>query len=159
MLARTLVRFVSPDARHEGVRPIQLWGLRLFFLLMLVLVTPTAWNVLLTHQGPWDPLRGIAFAVWATYPALAVFGLIQPLRWLPLMFFTLGYKAIWLAFIAYPLWQAGTLWGTPTGEIAGSFLALPLLAAVVPWGYARRSFFSWPRQELQTGPNAPVVAS
>jgi hypothetical protein len=37
------------------------------------------------------------------------------------------------------------LWGTPTGELAGSFLALPLLVAVVPWGYAWRTYVAWPR--------------
>ena len=129
MPAHPLVAFLAPDPRHDGVRPIQVWGLRLFFLLMLVFVAPTAWRALLTHAGPWEPVRAVAIAVWATYPALALFGLFQPLRWLPLMFFTIGYKAIWLAFIALPAWQAGTLWGTPTGEIASSFLALPVLAA------------------------------
>ena len=138
--------FRSDPLRHEGVRPFNIWGLRLFYFLMLVFVAPSAWGVLLTHDGPWDPVRAVAFAAWATYPALALFGLLHPLRWLPLMFFTIGYKAIWLAFVAYPLWQAGTLWGTPTGEVAGSFLALPLLAAVVPWGYAWRTYFAWPRR-------------
>ena len=146
MPANSLVRFVSPDPRHDGVRPVQLWGLRLFYLLMLVLVTPVAWQALLVHAGPWDPLRAVTFAVWATYPALAFFGLFRPLRWLPLMYFTIGYKAIWLAFVAYPLWQAGNLWDTPTGEVAASFLALPLLVLVVPWGYAWRTYFGWPRR-------------
>jgi hypothetical protein len=70
------------------------------------------------------------------------------------MFFTIGYKAIWLAFVAYPLWQAGTLWGTPTGEVASSFLALPLLAAVVPWGYAWRTYFAWPRRVIEARPTS-----
>ena len=149
----TLARFFASDPqRHEGVRPVQIWGLRLFYFLMLIFVAPTAWRVLLAHGGPWDPLRAVAFAVWATYPALALFGLIHPLRWLPLMFFTIGYKALWLGFIAYPLWQAGTLWGTPTGEIASSFLGLPLLAAVVPWGYAWRTYFGWPRRSAEAQP-------
>lgn len=144
MPANALVRFFSPDPRHEGVRPVQAWGLRLFFLLMLVFVAPTAWRGLLLHEGAWDPVRAVAVAAWATYPALALFGLLRPLRWLPLMYFTIGYKTIWLAFVAWPLWQAGTLWGTPTGEVAASFLPLPLLAAVVPWGYAWKHHFSWP---------------
>lgn len=37
-----LARPFAPDPRHENVRPIQIWGLRLFFLLMLIFVTPTA---------------------------------------------------------------------------------------------------------------------
>lgn len=149
MLAHPLIRFFAPDPRFHGVRPVQIWGLRLFFLLMLVFVAPSAWRVLLTHEGAWDPVRAVAFAMWATYPALALFGLIHPLRWLPLMFFTIGYKTIWLAFVAVPLWQAGTLWESPSGEIARSFLALPLLATVVPWGYAWRTYFAWPRGELR----------
>ena len=139
--------FTSDPQRNEGVRPVQLWGLRLF-LLMLVFVAPTAWGALLAHDGPWDPMRAVAIAVWATYPALALFGLLRPLRWLPLMFFTIGYKTIWLAFVAAPLWQAGALWGTPTGEIAASFLTLPLLVVVVPWGYAWRTYFGWPQARL-----------
>lgn len=137
--------FASDPQRHEGVHPVQVWGLRLFYLLMLVFVAPTAWRGLLAHDGPWDPMRAVVIAVWATYPSLALFGLLRPLRWLPLMFFTIGYKAIWLAFVAAPLWQSGALWGTPTGEIAASFLALPLLVAVVPWGYAWRTYFAWPQ--------------
>ncbi len=132
--------FRSDPLRHDGVRPIQIWGLRLFNLLMLLFVAPTAWRVLLSHEGEWAPLSAVAWAVWATYPSLGLFGLFQPLRWLPLMFFTLGYKSIWLAFVAVPLWAAGTLAGSSAQPIAESFLALPLLALVIPWGYAWRTF-------------------
>lgn len=132
--------FASDPQRYEGVRPFNLWGLRLFYLLMLLFVAPTAWQVLLTHEGPWQPLSAVAWAVWATYPSLALLGLFQPLRWLPLMFFTLGYKTIWLIFVAWPLWQAGTMEGSSAQPIAESFLALPLLALVIPWGYAWRTY-------------------
>lgn len=132
--------FRSDPHRHEGVRPFQIWGLRLFYLLMLLFVAPAAWRVLLAHDGDWAPLSAIAWAVWATYPSLALFGLFQPLRWLPLLFFTLGYKTVWLAFVAWPLWRSGTLEGSAAQPIAESFLALPLLAVVIPWGYAWRAF-------------------
>lgn len=137
--------FRSDPRRHEGVRPISIWGLRLFYFLMLVFVAPSAWRVLLNHEGPWDPLHAVAWAVWATYPALAVFALFHPLRWLPLMFFTIGYKAIWLAFVAVPLWQAGTMEGASAQPIAESFLGLPLLVLVVPWGYAWRTYVTGAR--------------
>jgi len=132
--------FRSDPLRHDGVRPIQIWGLRLFYLLMLLFVAPTAWRVLLSHEGAWAPLPAIAWSVWATYPGLALFGLFQPLRWLPLLFFSLGYKSIWLAFVAVPLWATGTMAGSSAQPIAESFLALPLLALVIPWGYAWRTF-------------------
>jgi hypothetical protein len=77
---------------------------------MLVFVAPYAWRVLVTHEGPWDPVRAVTFAVWATYPALALFAVFRPLRW------------------------------------------LPLLAAVVPWGYAWRTYFGWPRRSAEAQP-------
>ena len=69
------------------------------------------------------------------------------------MCFAIGYKAIRLAFVAVPLWQAGTLRGTPTGEIASTFLALSLLAAVVPWGYAWRTYVAWPQRVVDARPS------
>ncbi len=132
--------FRSDPLRHEGVRPFQIWGLRAFYLLMLLFVAPTAWRVLLSRQGEWAPLSAVAWSVWATYPALALFGLIHPLRWLPLMLFTLGYKAIWLAFVAVPLWRAGTMEGSSAQSVAESFLAMPLLALFIPWGYVWRTY-------------------
>jgi hypothetical protein len=132
--------FRSDPLRHDGVRPFQIWGLRLFYLLMLLFVAPTAWRVLLSHQGDWAPLTAVAWSVWATYPALALFGLLQPLRWLPLLFFTLGYKTVWLIFVALPLWRAGTFEGSSAQPVAESFLALPLIALVIPWGYAWRTY-------------------
>ncbi|WP_386068006.1 hypothetical protein ACFJIW_00220 [Tahibacter sp. UC22_41] len=138
--------FASDPARREGVRPVQIWGLRLFYLLMLLFVVPDAWGTLLRHEGPWDPVRAVAFCVWATYPALALFGLARPLRWLPLMVFTIGYKTLWLAFVAWPLWRAGTLAGSSAEEMTYVFAIVPLLAAVVPWGYVWREYVALPRR-------------
>ena len=132
--------FRSDPQRHEGVRPFNIWGLRLFYLLMLVFVAPAAWKVLLMHQGEWQPVSAAAWAVWATYPSLALFGLFHPLRWLPLMFFTIGYKTIWMVFVALPLLRAGTMEGSSAQPIFESFLGLPLLVLVVPWGYAWRTY-------------------
>jgi hypothetical protein len=148
----TIANFFRTDPlRYEGVRPINIWGLRLFYLLMLVFVAPNAWQVLLTHEGPWQPLSAIAWAVWATYPALAFFGLFHPLRWLPLMFFTIGYKAVWLVFVALPLWQAGSMDGASAQPIAESFYGLPLLMLVVPWAYAWRTYVRGARGHRAAG--------
>ena len=132
--------FKSDPLRHEGVRPFNVWGLRLFYLLMLVFVAPGAWRVLLTHTGELKPMDAVAWSVWAAYPSLALFALFHPLRWLPIMLFTIFYKATWLAVVAVPLWRAGTMEGASAQPIAESFMALPLLVLVVPWGYVWRTY-------------------
>lgn len=142
----TFTRFFASDPqRYEGVRPVQIWGLRLFFLLMLLLVAPGAWGTLLRHDGPWDDVRAVAWCVWAIYPTLALFGLFRPLRWLPLMLFTIGYKTLWLAVVAWPLLLAGTLAGSAAEELTYVFAIVPLLAVVVPWGYVWREYIVLPR--------------
>jgi hypothetical protein len=59
---------------------------------------------------------------------------------IPLMLFTIGYKSLWLAVVAYPLWRAGTLAGNPAEEMTQVFLMTPLLIAAVPWGYVLRHY-------------------
>ena len=141
--------FFLPDhRRYEGVRPVQIWGLRMFYLLMAAFVATNAWTELLTHQGPWQPMSALAYCVWATYPTLAVLGLFHPLRMLPIMLFTIGYKTLWFVFVAYPLWSAGALAGSSAEGITNSFLGLPLLMLVVPWGYVWRTYFRPPQRSV-----------
>jgi hypothetical protein len=144
-----LASLFAPDhMRYDGVRPIQIGLLRVFYALMPLFVGTYAWRSIFTHHGPWDPVRAIAVCVWAAYPTLSILGILHPLRMLPLFLFMLAYKAIWLGAVAYPLWRAGALWGTPTGDIARDFLALPLGFLAVPWGYVFRTYVLPPRRPV-----------
>lgn len=138
----SLPRILRPDAeRWEGVRPIQIGLLRTFYFLMAAFVATDAWRGILTHEGPWDPVRAVAVCVWAAYPTLGVLGLLHPLRMLPLMLFMVLYKSIWLVAVAFPLWRTGQLWGTPAGDMTAAFAALPVAIAAIPWGYVWRTYF------------------
>lgn len=131
--------FLTPAARYDGVRPFNIWLLRLVYFLAAAFVATWAWGALLTHEGPWDQYRSVAISMWAAYPTLMLLGLIHPLRMLPLVFFSILYKALWLTMVAYPMWQAGTL--TPSAlQMAKDFLWLPLALIAIPWGYSFRTF-------------------
>jgi hypothetical protein len=130
----------TPSAQHDGVRPIHVWLLRLISFLAGVFVATWAWGSLLRHEGPWDPYRAVALCVWAAYPTLLFFGMLHPVRMLPLILFTVAYKAIFLALISYPAYQAGTLSGT-TLQFTKDFLWLPLALVAIPWGYVVRRYF------------------
>jgi hypothetical protein len=132
--------FVRDDARYEGVRPINIFLLRIIYFLMCALMARTAWSSILTHQGAWDPYRAMADCVWAAYGTLSLLGLLHPLRMLPVVLFMIFYKSLWLAVVAYPLWHAGTLAGSSAEELTYIFLAAPVFALCVPWGYVARHF-------------------
>ena len=60
----SLSRIFTPDhARYEGVRPINVYLLRVFFALMVLFVAPGSWSTILTNEGAWDRFRAMAFCV------------------------------------------------------------------------------------------------
>jgi hypothetical protein len=132
--------FTTNYEHYEGVRPINIYLLRLLYFLMAIFVATDSWSSIINHQGPWDHLRAVASCVWAAYSTLSVFGLIHPLKWLPIMVFMIFYKALWLLVVAYPLWRANALAGSPAAEMAGVFLMIPLPIVAVPWIYFFKTY-------------------
>lgn len=138
-LQTTLVSWFKPSITYDGVRPFQVFMLRFFYFLAAAFVATWAWRTLLTHEGPWEQYRSVMICVWAAYPTLLAIGLIHPLRMLPIMLFTIFYKALWLGIVAYPMYRAGTL--TPSAlQMAKDFLWLPFAIVAVPWGYAVKTY-------------------
>ncbi len=132
--------------RYEGVRPINVYLLRLLFFLVVVFVATDSWSAILKHQGPWDHVRAAAICMWAAYSVLSIFGLINPLKWLPIVMFEIFYKIIWLVIVAYPLWSTNRLAGSPAAEMTYAFLWVILPIVAMPWGYAFRTY-GWPSKK------------
>ena len=82
-------------------------------------------------HGP-EQRKEVAFCVSA-YPTLSIFGLIRPLKWLPIVIFLIFNKSLWVIVVAYPLWRAGALAGSPAQEMAHIFVWAPVVALIVPW--------------------------
>ena len=132
---------LEPDyERYEGVRPINIYLLRLLFLLVVVFVGSDAWSAIVKHEGAWDHVRAAAICMWAAYAVLSILGLIHPLRWLPIVMFEILYKLIWLAVVAYPLWSANQLAGSPAEGMTHAFLWVILPIVAMPWAYAFRTY-------------------
>jgi hypothetical protein len=137
----SIARLFTPDrVRYEGVRPVNVYLLRLFYFLMAAFVGTDAWRTVLTQEGPWDHTRAAAWCMWVAYPTLSVLGLVHPLRMLPIMLFVIFYKTLWLAVVAFPLWSAGTLAASPANEMALTFLWVWVPVLAVPWGYVWRTY-------------------
>ena len=137
----SIARIFRADHEHwDGVRPINIYLLRTVYMLAGVFVTAETWHEIFTHVGPWNHIRGVAVAVWASYPLLCLLGVFKPLKLLPIMVFIVLYKSIWLVVVAWPMWRAGTLIGSPAEEMARVFVWVPVAFLVVPWGYFFREY-------------------
>jgi hypothetical protein len=134
------------DERREGVRRINLYLLRLVFILMFVLLGKDTWTHVLRHQGPWEPVNAIAWCVWTSFATLAGLGILHPLRMLPILLLEILYKVMWLYLVAYPLWSAGALAGSPAEGITSAFVWVILPIVAVPWGYVLTTYFRPPKR-------------
>lgn len=126
--------------QYEGVYNFKIYLIRLVFLLTFVFVGMSSWTTLLTFEGSWDPVRAVAFCVWAAYSTLSVLGVIHPLKMLPILIFQIFYKSIWLIIVAYPLWSSGQLAGSPAEEMTYTFLWIVLPLIAMPWGYFVKTY-------------------
>jgi hypothetical protein len=123
------------DVRYEGVRRINVYLLRLVFILMFFVLGRSTWTHILTHRGSWEPTDAIAWCVWTAFATLAGLGIIRPLKMLPILLLEIFYKVLWLVIVAYPLWSNGTLAGSPAEGATSAFLWVLLPIVAVPWAY------------------------
>lgn len=133
------------DGRYEGVRRINIYLLRLLYILMFFVLGRETWVHILTHQGSWDPTDAMAWCVWSAFATLAGLGIIRPLKMLPIVLLEIFYKVLWLIIVAYPLWSTGKLVDSPAEGMTSAFLWVLLPIVAVPWGYAFVNYVYNPR--------------
>jgi len=129
------------NERHEGVPNINIYLLRLLYVLMFFVLGRITWTHVLTHQGPWDPTNAVEWCVWTAFATLAGIGIVRPVKMLPIVLLEIFYKVQWLILVAYPLWSKGTLAGSPAEDITAQFLWVILPIVAVPWGYVFANYF------------------
>src|SRR4051794_19080 len=128
-----------PATRPVGQLP--LWRVNLLRVGYLVMGGGLAiykWPLLFNHE-PWSLAEGTVQCLLVAMSVLALLGLRYPLRMLPILLFEVGWKALWLAIVALPLWSGGRLEGaflTQTNKV----LWVVIVAAVIPWRYAFTRF-------------------
>ena len=91
----------------------------------------------------WELKAGVVDAMLVAMSLLALLGLRYPLQLLPLLFFEMGWKAIWLLRVALPLSLSGQL-DDVTAETAVACLWAVVFPFVIPWGYVLATYVRKP---------------
>jgi hypothetical protein len=134
------------DDRFEGVRRINIYLLRLVFILMFFVLGRDTWTHIFAHQGAWEPGNAMVWCVWTAFATLAGLGIIRPLKMLPILLLEIFYKVLWLILVAYPLWSAGTLAGSSAEGTTSAFLWVILPIVAVPWVYVIENYIYKPKK-------------
>jgi hypothetical protein len=118
------------------VSTFRLYLLRATYLLLVVGLAFDQWGALITHPDTWPHMRGVVASVLTAVSLLAVLGLRHPLAMLPLLFFELLWKSIWLAAIALPLARGKGLSPSFADTAWSCALGLVVFSVAIPWRYA-----------------------
>lgn len=127
----------APDAQA-----LPLWrihALRAIYALLVVGLGTVIWPSILDLSVEWSLARGLVNAMLAALGLLALLGLRYPVQMLPLLFFELTWKTIWLLRVALPLSLSHRMDAATTGtmyEVAGVLI----LYVLFPWGYILRAY-------------------
>ena len=75
---------------------------------------------------------------------LAVLGIRYPLQMLPLLFFELLWKVMWLVAWGLPLWSAQRLAPDSEQTLISNLVGVVLVPLAIPWGYVFKQYVRAP---------------
>lgn len=117
----------------------RLYLLRALYLLVVVGLGIVIWPGIIRHEAPWKLMEGTVNCMLAAFSLLCAVGLRYPLKMLPVLFWEIIWKTLWLGLVALPQWLSGHVDEAIVPSIfACSFVVLFYIA--VPWSYVRKQY-------------------
>ena len=116
--------------------------MRVGYLLMGVGLAVVKWP-LLGSASTLPLYEGVTLCLLTAMSLLALLGLRQPVRMLPVLLFESVWKLVWLGLVALPHALDGTLEGA-MAEVAVNCSLVVVIIAVVPWRYVWRHYVREP---------------
>ncbi len=122
---------------------VQLYLLRVAYLLLVVGLGSAVWPALFHHES-WpltlSPWNGIGTSMLCALSLLALLGLRNPLAMLPLLVFETTWKVIWLTAVALPLWTSHSHIADDVAQTIQACLMVVIFPLVIPWRYVFANF-------------------
>lgn len=133
----------------------RLYLLRAIYLLLAVGQGMQVWPRIVLHSGDWSLMPGVVKCMLGALSLIALLGLRYPLRMLPLLFWEIAWKLIWLAAVALPAWRNGTV-DADIAQTAFETGMVVIIIAAVPWDHVFRRYVR-ERGEPWRGPDRRSV--
>jgi hypothetical protein len=148
----------APEDQMDGVSLVRLYLLRATYLFIVVGLGLLIWPSLINPPEHTEHMRGVVRAMLAGVSLLALLGLRYPLRMLPVLFFELVWKSIWVLAIGLPLWSAGALEGGTRQTWYDCLVTLPLFLLVIPWDYVLAHYVKAPGAPWRRGASSALAS-
>jgi hypothetical protein len=129
----------SPTRASTEPSLVRLYALRGGYLLLTIGLGVQLWPAMIDHATRWALMQGIVNSMLVALSLLAILGLRYPLKMLPLLFFEMAWKGIWMARIALPLWLEGRVDPDTAETIFACSIAI-IFPIIIPWSYVFGNF-------------------
>ena len=138
---RSTLLTAPASSAPQSELPLPTWRLNLMRVGYLVMgggLVIVKWPEFLARE-PWELMHGTVLTMLVAMSVLALLGLRYPQQMLPILLFEVGWKALWLGFVALPLWLDDNLTGAFwENTIKVSWVII--VVAVIPWRHTFRQF-------------------
>lgn len=122
------------------VSTFRLYLLRSLYLLIAVGLALMIWPRFLAPSLATPHMASVVRSVLTAVSLLAFLGLRYPLMMLPLLFFELVWKLIWVLAFGLPLWRSGQLTAATGETLYACLMGVVLVPIAVPWDYVIRHY-------------------
>jgi hypothetical protein len=143
----------------DDVSTFRLYLLRATYLLLFLGLAADIWPLLLRETHGVEHMRGVVWTLLGAVSLLAVLGLRYPLRMLPLLFFELVWKSIWVLLIGVPLWRANQLTPATRDTWNACLMGLVIFPVAIPWRYAVTCFVMRPGDRWRPRSDAAMTGA
>jgi len=118
---------------------------------------------LFLHHGNWTLNSGVAHSFLLALAILSIVGVRYPLQMLPLLFYELVWKLVWLLGIALPLWLANQI-DADTRRAFFEIAPVIVLIPFIPWRYVFANYLTkpgdrWASRAASKAEHAPVASN
>ena len=126
------------------VSTFRLFLLRAAYLVIVVGLAMMIWPGIIRPPENLSHMGAVVRSVLGAVSLLAVLGIRYPLKMLPLLFFELLWKSIWVLAFGLRLWSAGRLGPDAGGTLNDCIFGIVLVLLVTPWGYVLKHYLKTP---------------
>ena len=121
----------------------RLYVLRALYLFIAVGLGISLMPNIISPAHPWGLMEGVVNTMLVAFWVLCTVGLRYPLQMLPILFWELLWKLIWLISVAMPLWMAGQM-DEATWQVAIGVLMVVIIPFAIPWSYVLANYVRKP---------------
>jgi hypothetical protein len=147
----------------SDVSTFRLYLLRAMYGFMFVGLALTRWPGILNPPPGISNAGTVVGSVLGAISLLAVLGIRYPVKMLPLLFFELLWKVLWVVGWGLPLWWTHQLGPDAQETLIATLVGVVLVPLAMPWGYVYKQYVQapgdrWGKQVTVGTPKQPAAS-